>query len=275
MKLSRRHLPNLFLFLLVAPAVVLGAGLRARVLDQSNKTLQKVDCRLVNLQTGEAASVSSDKKGEARFETLSPGLYQFYGRLEGYLSAKSEVLQVSDKDTEIRLVLPQEKALRKIESDGTVAFENQEYSKALGLYQEALSLAPWEATLRLNVMLSLIRLKKGDQARDVAQQASKKYDLSGVDKDQKEIMSWIAMEEGKLYIEEQQFGNAVTALTEAVQSDNQNAEAFYALALAYGHQQQYSDALRNIDEALKLRPEEANYLNVKKILENNAKATSK
>jgi tetratricopeptide (TPR) repeat protein len=270
-----QQLAFLVLLLLVwVPGLVLAGGLRARVVDQSKKALQKVDCRLVNLQTGEAISLPSDKKGEVRFESLSPGLYQLYGQLESYLPAKSEVLQVAGKDTEIRLVLPQEKALRKIESDGTVAFENQEYEKALGLYQEALALAPWESTLRSNVMLAMIRQKKGDKAREVAQQAAK-YDPAAFEKNQKEISGWIAMEEGKLLLEEQQFDKAVIALTEAVRSNDQNAEAFYALALAHGHQQQYSEALKNIDQALKLKPDEATYLNVRKILENNARATGK
>ena len=61
----------------------------------------------------------------------------------------------------------------------------------------------------------------------------------------------------------------------AIQSNNQNAEAYYVLALAYGHQHQYQEALKNIDEALKLKPEEANYVNIKRILENNARIKGK
>lgn len=250
------------------------AGLRARLVDPSRKALQKVECRLVNIQTGEAASLVSDKKGEVLFEKLVPGLYQLYGQQEGFLAAKSEVLQITDQDLEIKLLLPQEKVLRKVESDGNVAFENQEYAKALGLYEEALSLAPWDATLRSNVMLSLIRLKQGDKARQVAHQAAK-YNPAEFDGKRKEILAWIALEEGKLYIEEQQFDKAVAALTEAIQVNNQNAEAFYALALAHGHQRQYSEALKNIEEALKLKPDEASYVNIKKILENNARAAGR
>ena len=69
---SHRFITQLFLSLFVVPAIVHAAELRARLFDQSKKALQKVECRLVNVQTGETTSLSSDKKGEARFDKSKP-----------------------------------------------------------------------------------------------------------------------------------------------------------------------------------------------------------
>ncbi|MEW5977302.1 MAG: tetratricopeptide repeat protein [Acidobacteriota bacterium] len=247
------------------------ATLRARFLDHNNKPLPKVETRLVNIETAETSSREGDKKGEARFENLAPGRYQLYGQRDDFLPAKSEVFVISDQDLEKGLVLPQEKMLRKLESEANIAFENQEYDRALSGFERVLALAPWDPTARSNVMLGYIRLGQGQKARQVARESAA-YEPADFSVREKEIMGWIQLEEGKLLLERQQFSQAETALRAAVEAIPGNAEASYALALALGQQGKYSEALKHMDRAIQLKPEDTHFPSVKKILENNARA---
>ena len=78
-------------------------------------------------------------------------------------------------------------------------------------------------------------------------------------------------EAGLHALESKDFPKAVKLLTESLKVQPQNPDGYYNLALAYGHQRKYEEALKSIDEALKLKPNEKAYMEVKRILENNAK----
>jgi tetratricopeptide (TPR) repeat protein len=125
-----------------------------------------------------------------------------------------------------------------------------------------------------NIARAQAGLKNREKAKEAAQKAAAQ-EPEEFKSLEKQVLAWVSFAEGKDFLEQKQFPKAVASLTEATQGDPTNAEAFYGLALAYGHQGNYEEALKSIDEALKLKPGESAFTEVKKILEHNAQVTNK
>src|SRR4029453_13709481 len=115
-----------------------------------------------------------------------------------------------------------------------------------------LELMPKEAVIWSNIAKAYVGAQQSQKAREAAQRAATL--------DPKQHAG----------LENRDFPKAVASLTQALSVEPTNADAFYALALAYGHQKKYPEALKNIDEALKIKPNEAGFLEVKRILTHNA-----
>jgi tetratricopeptide (TPR) repeat protein len=260
--------------LLLSPSLLMAGTVRAKFVDQNKKPLGNVESKMVPTPSGEEIFRKSNKKGEAQFEKVPAGTYHLIAQLKDHMSVKSEPLQVADKDMDITLVLAEGDAFQKVEAAGNTAFEQQKYEEALKHYQEALTMAPQAAVIWSNMAKAYAAMKNPDKATEAAQKAAT------LDPDQfgtldKQVRAWVRFEEGKQLLEQKEFAKAVTALKEAVEGDSSLAEGYYGLALAYGHQHKYSEALTNIDMALKLKPDDKGFLEVKKILEHNAEASKK
>ncbi len=249
-------------------------AIRLHVVDSEGRPLQNVESRAQNLETKQVSSGPKDKRGEVRFEDVALGKYQVYAQKKGYLTSKSRVIEVGEKEVEVSLTVPKEDVLRKIEEEGRVAFEAQDYQKALEKYQTALAMVPWEIPMRQNVMLALVRLNQSDKAREVAREALA-YEPEEYPLKEKQIMSSVSFEEGKVFMEQRKFDKAQSSFTEALKGDPNNGQIHYGLALAYGHRGIYPEAMKHIDEAIRLSPGEASYVEVKKMIESNAEASGK
>ena len=259
--------------LLLIPSLMFAGKLRAHFVDQDKKPLGNVDCKLVNTQSHEEQVTKANKKGEAEFKA-APGVYELQAQVKDHLVVKSEPIQVSDQDSEVTLVLPAMDAFKKIETAGNAAFEKGEFQVALENYQKLIEMSPTVAVTWSNIARAQAALKNREKAKEAAQKAAT-LDPEQFKSLEKQVASWISFSEGKDLLEQKQFPKAVAALTEATDGDPTNAEAFYGLALAYGHQGKYDEALKYIDQAIKLKPGETAFTDVKKILEHNAQATSK
>ena len=76
---------------------------------------------------------------------------------------------------------------------------------------------------------------------------------------------------GEKALQNQDFAMAAGLFEKWTKLDPQNGKAYYALALAYGHQRDFKLALAAIDKALELEPQNASYSKVKAVLEANLK----
>ena len=75
-------------------------------------------------------------------------------------------------------------------------------------------------------------------------------------------------------LEKRDFVKAINLMKETLKVEPDNADAYEGLALAYGHLGNYPEAIKNIDQALKLRPNDASFIQIKTLLEHNAKVAS-
>jgi tetratricopeptide (TPR) repeat protein len=259
--------------MLLIPSLLFGGKIRAHFVDEDKKPVGNVECKLVNTESREEQVTKGNKKGEAEFKA-APGSYQLQAQAKGHLQVKSDPIQVSEQDAEVTIILASMDAFKKIEAEGNAAFQKAEFQSALGSYEKLLELSPTNAVTWSNVARAQAGLRNREKAKEAAQKAAAQ-EPEEFKSLEKQVLAWVSFAEGKDFLEQKQFPKAVASLTEATQGDPTNAEAFYGLALAYGHQGNYEEALKSIDEALKLKPGESAFTEVKKILEHNAQVTSK
>jgi tetratricopeptide (TPR) repeat protein len=255
--------------LLAMPFEALAAKVKAKYVDQDKKQVMKSESKLVEKNSGKEYFGKVNKKGEAEFDKVEPGDYQLYAQSQGYMPNKSDWLSVPEKEASFTLTLVAEDYYRKKEQEGNTALTQGKFTEAISQYEKLLQLMPNEAVIRSNIAKAYVGAQQSQKAREAAQRAAA-LDPNQHGELEKQLNGLISLEEGRVALENRDFQKAVTALTQALSIDPTNADAFYALALAYGHQKKYTEALKNIDEALKLKPNEASFLEVKRILNHNA-----
>ncbi len=254
-------------------SLLMSATLKVQVVDHQQKALDKVSTKLVNLKSGDEATPKTYKKGVATFVDVDTGDYQVFAILGEHRSAKSSMLSISEKDVNLTLVLPSEEEYQKVERAGNAAFEQQNYEEAQALYEKALSWSPWDSGMGYNLSRVYVRQGDSNKARGVARNISK-YEIKEPEKIEQEVMAGVNFEEGRMALEKRDFGKAISSMKEALKAEPDNADACHALALAYGHLGNYPEAIKNINEALRLRPGDANFKQVKGLLEHNAEIAS-
>ena len=259
--------------LLLVPLSLHAAKVKALFLDSSKKPVPNVNCKLVNNKTpGQEPILKSNKKGEADFENVAAGEYVVKASGKGYFDATSDPITVTDteKEVSVTVLLVDANAFKAKEAEGNQLLSNAKFKEASVIYKEMLEMAPKEAVVWAN----LAKAEAGMMDQQAALEAAKKAaeldpkEYGGL---QTQMEAWISFEGGLRALENKDFPKAVKLLTESLKMQPQNADGYYNLSLAYGHQRKYAEALKSIDEALKLKPDEKAYLNVKHILENNAK----
>jgi tetratricopeptide (TPR) repeat protein len=255
--------------LLAMPFEAVAAKVKAKFVDQDKKSIMKSESKLVEKNSAKEVFGKVNKKGEVEFDKVEPGEYQLYGQSQGYMPNKSDWLSVPEKEASFTLTLVAEDYYRKKEQEGNTALTQGKFAEAAGHYQKLLDLMPNEAVIWSNIAKAYVGAQQSQKAREAAQRAATLDPKQHGDLE-KQLNGLISLEEGRLALENRDFPKAVSSLTQALSVDPTNADAFYALALAYGHQKKYPEALKNIDEALKLKPNEAGFLEVKRILTHNA-----
>jgi tetratricopeptide (TPR) repeat protein len=255
--------------LLAMPYEAVAAKVKAKFVDQDKKAIMKSESKLVEKTSAKEYFGKVNKKGEAEFDKVEPGEYQLYGQSQGYMPNKSDWLSVPEKEASFTLTLVAEDYYRKKEQEGNTALTQGKFAEAAGHYEKLLDLMPNEAVIWSNIAKAYVGAQQSQKAREAAQRAATLDPKQHGDLE-KQLNGLISLEEGRVALENRDFPKAVASLTQALSVDPTNADAFYALALAYGHQKKYPEALKNIDEALKLKPNEAGFLEVKRILTHNA-----
>ena len=255
--------------LLFMPLELMAAKVKARIVDQDKKAIDKGQLKLVEKNSGKEYLAKTNKKGEAQFDKVDVGEYQLSSDTNGYMITKSDWVKVEEKETSIDMLLLSVEFYRKRETEGNAALSQGKFADAIAQYQEILTLAPKEGVIWSNLAKAYVAAREPKKAHEAAEKATS-LDPAKYGNIEVQIKGWVSLEEGRLALENKEFPKAVQALTESLSVDPANADTHYALALAYGHQKKYMEALKSIDAALKLRPDDAGFLEVKKILNHNA-----
>ena len=250
--------------LLAMPFEALAAKVKAKFNDQDKKAILKAESKLVEKNSGKEYFGKVNKKGEAEFDKVEPGDFQLYAQSQGHMPNKSDWLTVPEKEASFTLTLVAEDYYRKTEQEGNTALTQGKFAEAASHYEKLLEFMPKEAVIWSNTAKAYVGAKQSQKALEAARRAAA-LDPKQYGELEKQLNGLISLEEGRVALENRDFPKAVTALTQALSVDPTNADAFYALALAYGHQKKYPEALKNIDEALKLKPNEAGFLEVKSL----------
>ena len=144
-----RKLVILTWVLLLAPMALQAAKVKALLVNNDNKPVQNIDCKLVNKATSQETVLKANKKGEADFEKVMAGEYVLQAFMKGYIEATSDPISVTgtEKDLSVTLVVIEEKVYKGIEEQANLLLSQAKFKEASVLYKEMLKITPKEAVV--------------------------------------------------------------------------------------------------------------------------------
>ena len=252
--------------LLLSVQVAAAATLQCKFSDDEGKPLKNVEARLTLTGTEQHQFERSGKNGEAGFHDVKAGEYELMAQLKGYVTLKREIEIVADQSIEQTLM--SEKAFDRLDEEVRGAIRNEQFSSALPTVQKLLISYPQDAALHFNLGLIYAGLQQQDKATAEAEKAAK-LDAEFAEKG-KLVQGTYWRERGQNALKKEDFAIAAEAFENWTKLDATSDQAFYGLALAYGHQGKYPQALAAVDKALQLAPQNESYQKVKQILQTNA-----
>jgi tetratricopeptide (TPR) repeat protein len=255
---------------IIYPGLVSAANLTIKFVDADGKILPKVNVRITHLLTKHFEEEVSDGQGQVVLAGLTDGKYELLVQLKNFFPIKEEIDLAADQALE--RVMFNQKFVDKASKEVAQAVEKGEYAKAAETVQRLLKLFPNSAVLHYNMAIaqsSLLNEEKATAEMDTAirLEPGPKYQ----DK-KRELLRDLFRELGQKALNEHDFQRATSLYQKLTEVDPQNAQAFYGLALALGHQQKYPEALAAVNQAIKLAPSEQQFQKVKEMLETNAKS---
>jgi Flp pilus assembly protein TadD len=241
--------------------------LACKFTDQGGKTLKGVEVRLTLVASDDRQYQKSDKKGEVTFHDLKAGTYELMAQLKDYMPLKREV--EFSKDQTLNQVLLGQKDFDQLEKEATDAIASGQFSNAVPVLDKLLAVYPYDAELHMNLGLAYAGLQQQEKALAEASKAAQ-FDPAGFGNGRERVEGVLLREQGQSALKNQDFAVAAAAFEKWVQLEPKNPLAYYGLALAYGHQEKFAQALTAINKALELDPQNDSYQKVKQVLEANA-----
>ena len=253
------------LILIMAPQLH-ASSLVCKFADEQGKLLRDVQVQLTPAGKDQHQFQKSDKKGEATFRDLKPGAFELQAQLKGHVPLKWSV-QFSGEQT-LELTLMTQQAFERMDKEATDDINAREYSKAVAILGTLLKAYPLDAESHDHLARAYAGMGDEGQALAEAKEATEldpQYSNSLL-----EIRRFILLTRGEKALQNMDFPKAAEAFESLVKLAPQDAKAFYGLALAYGHQEKFQQALPAINKALELDPQNASYQQVKTVLEAHA-----
>jgi len=255
---------------IIYPGLVSAANLTIKFVDADGKILPKVNVRITHLLTKHFEEEVSDGQGQVVLAGLTDGKYELLVQLKNFFPIKEEIDLAADQVLE--RVMFNQKFVDKANKEVAQAVEKGEYAKAAETVQRLLKLFPNSAVLHYNMAIAQSGLLNEEKATAEMDTAIRLEPGPKYQDRKKEILRDLFRELGQKALNEHDFQRATSLYQKLTEVDPQNAQAFYGLALALGHQQKYPDALAAVNQAIKLAPSEQQFQKVKEMLETNAKS---
>jgi len=255
---------------IIYPGLVSAANLTIKFVDADGKILPKVNVRITHLLTKHFEEEVSDGQGQVVLAGLTDGKYELLVQLKNFFPIKEEIDLAADQALE--RVMFNQKFVDKANKEVAQAVEKGEYAKAAETVQRLLKLFPNSSVLHYNMAIAQSGLLNEEKATAEMDTAIRLEPGPKYQDRKKEILRDLFRELGQKALNEHDFQRATSLYQKLTEVDPQNAQAFYGLALALGHQQKYPDALAAVNQAIKLAPSEQQFQKVKEMLETNAKS---
>jgi tetratricopeptide (TPR) repeat protein len=268
--LSLSALSVMLLAVTVCLELAFTANLRIKFVDPDGKTLEKVEARITHLVTKRFEQELSNRQGQVEVAGLADGRYELLAQLRNFFPMKEEIELTGD--VVVERVLFNQSFVDGANKEVAQAVEKGDYTRAAERLQQLLKLFPENASLHYNMAIVQAGLKDEEKATMAIDTAIRLSPDQNFQAKKKELQRDLLLELGQNALNERAFPKAASHYQKLTEIDPQNAAAFYGLALSFGHQRKYPEALAAIHRAIELAPAEQQYVKVKEMLEFNAKS---
>ncbi|HEU0007265.1 MAG TPA: tetratricopeptide repeat protein [Terriglobia bacterium] len=255
----KKYVWTVAVLLLSVSANLIAVQVNVKITDHQGQVVEAAETRLVSVQPGVDVVAISSKTGEVQFDVAS-GAYKLMIRKAGFLPVVSRELTVGDAPVSVEPKLITQTVLDKLTKDAEEAVKKKKHKEAAELYKQVLTYFPQDGGFWANLAAAYRMDNDMDRAMAAIEQASK-YDAQ-FQTLEKEIVGTAAYEAGKKQLSQREFPKAVDSFGKSVKADPTYAPAFYGLALSYANQGMYPQALENIQKAVELSPNDAQYKDI-------------
>jgi tetratricopeptide (TPR) repeat protein len=296
------RISHIFLFLLLVLSVLAGAGyaqtgvIAVECVDSAGQPLKDVRVMILSLNGEKPKDGKSDRSGTALFEKVPDGVYRVVGRKKDYAPALYEYASVrSSRESatltlkpglDAKLYFEDPERIRKsfeLTEQGIAASKAGRYADAEKALLEANELEPSSAQALYYLGLYYLQVKDFDKGEELLRKASKLAEMFAslpsvegkldpethktIYNDAQRLLQNIEPLKGQMALQDKQYDKAVAIFGDAVKKDPNSAEMHFQLALALTYVEKYTEAVSSIDEALRLKPGEKQYADLKTQIE--------
>jgi tetratricopeptide (TPR) repeat protein len=267
----KNYLFNLTVLWSSASVYLIAVPVNVKITDHQGQVIEAAETRLVSVEPGVDVIAVSSKTGEVQFDVAS-GAYKLMIRKAGFLPVVSREVTVGDTAVSVEPKLVTKLVLDKLTKDAEEAVKKKKHKEAAELYKQVLIYFPQDGGFWANLAAAYRMDNDLDKAMEAIEKASK-YDAQ-YQTLEKEIVGTAAYEAGKKQLAQKEFPKAVDSFSKSVKADPSYAPAFYGLALSFANQGMFPQALENIQKAVELSPNDAQYKDIHERLK-KAVASSK
>jgi len=157
--------------MIVAPWTLYATTVQVHVTDHQGTPIKGAEVKLVNSQSGQAASKISGDNGQVEFDQLVAGTYQFKAALPKYVSSEPDLVNVSDSDVVVKIVVAPQEFVKGMVEEANEAFKKKRFQDAAGKYAKALQFFPRDASMWAHLAKSQEMTNEMDKAIESVKQA--------------------------------------------------------------------------------------------------------
>ena len=250
--------------------------------------LKDVEVTILPLTGTQSMVKKSNKEGIALFDNVSDGVYRIVGRKKDYAPALYEYLSIPSSAQSATLTLSpgldsklyfEDPAIIQrsiiLIQEGINASKEGRYEDAENALIQANELDPSNVQALYYLGVFYIQTRDFDKATQSLEKASHfakifaalppvegKVDPATNQKiydDAQTLIKNMLLLQSQIALQEKQYDKAVALTREATENDPNNPEAHFQLALALTYAEQYDEAIKSIETAKKLKPDEKKY----------------
>jgi tetratricopeptide (TPR) repeat protein len=277
-------------FFLFASTVVLAQGnkLQVKCVDPSDKPLLGVKVVLEEMKTNKMTEGKTDRNGVAPFKDLADGIYRVVGRQTGYAPTYQERIQlkggagqtvtlkfeVGDPAKKLYFEDPAMVAqANDLLKAGFDALQARDFALAEEKLAASLAMVPTNPDTQYYLGVAYFYQNKWDKAQAAMEAAQR---LNPQEPRYQQVLAQLPAlrlnSEGQQAMDQKNFQEAIAKFSELAKMQPDNADNYYNMSLAYANIGQYDQATEAIEQAMKLKPEEKSYEELKKIIASRKEA---
>jgi len=232
--------------------------LNCTLLDDTGKPPEKIEVVLINTASNKQWKKKTDDKGMVEFKGLPDGTYRLEGAVQGFLLTKADGIELAGNAAKTcSPVLVSVNKLNELLSGSMDAARNAKPDVAIEKAKAAVELAP--TIPQTHNMLAVAYATKGmvEEAMGSVKKAAE------LDKQFEKNVIPIQMEaigaQASQALTKQDFDGAIAKYKQIAELRPNEPSVYYNMALAYGHKGDFDNAIKSIDKAIELKPDDLEF----------------
>jgi tetratricopeptide (TPR) repeat protein len=237
-------------------------SLSCTVQQEGGPPVAKLDVTLTNKSSNKQWKKKTNDKGEVEFKGLPDGTYKLEGAMQGSLLTNADGIDVSGNAAKTCTpVFVSISKLNDLLNASMAAAKSGKSDDAIDKAKAAVAMAP--SVPEAQNMLALAYATKGmvDEALASVKKAAE------LDKKFEKNIAPIQMEalgaQASQLMAKQDFDGAIKKYMEVQKVNPSEPTVYYNIALAYGHKNDYDNAIKAIDKAIELDPNDMEFKQTK------------